>query len=93
MRPLGLLELELEPIDPCRRGLHSHALPGLLRHGKIGHPFEQRLFFAGEATHAHDCSTANGAHDSGVRAADEAITALTSVASLNATKSGSSGSS
>ena len=66
---------------------------GMLRHGKISHPFEQRLFFAGEATHANDCSTAHGAHDSGVRAADEAITALTLVASLNATKSGSSGSS
>jgi hypothetical protein len=49
---------------------------------------EQRLFFAGEATHVNDCSTAHGAHDSGVRAADEAITALTSVASLNATKAG-----
>jgi hypothetical protein len=31
---------------------------GMLRHGKISHPFEQRLFFAGEATNANDCSTA-----------------------------------
>ena len=42
---------------------------GMLRH-------EQRLFFAGEATHVHDYSTAHGAHDSGVRAAEEAMAAL-----------------
>jgi monoamine oxidase len=34
------------------------------------------LFFAGEATSAEDFSTAHGAHDSGVRAATEAIAAL-----------------
>jgi monoamine oxidase len=39
-------------------------------------PFEQRLFFAGEATHTDDFSTAHGAYDSGVRAAVESIAAL-----------------
>jgi monoamine oxidase len=39
-------------------------------------PFEQRLFFAGEATHTDDFSTAHGAYDSGLRAAEEAIAAL-----------------
>ena len=75
-------------------GAYSHALP---RHAAaredLARPFEQRLFFAGEATHVHDYSTAHGAHDSGVRAAEEAIAALTSVACMNAPKSGSSGSS
>jgi monoamine oxidase len=39
-------------------------------------PFEDRLFFAGEATHPFDFTTAHGAHDSGQRAADEAMAAL-----------------
>ena len=75
-------------------GAYSHALPGhAAAREDLAHPFEQRLFFAGEATHVHDYSTAHGAHDSGLRAAEEAIAALTSVAGMNATKSGSSGSS
>jgi len=39
----------------------------------LARPFGDRLFFAGEATHAFDFSTAHGAHDSGVRAAEEAM--------------------
>ena len=75
-------------------GAYSYALPGhAAAREDLARPFEQRLFFAGEATHVHDYSTAHGAHDSGVRAAEEAIAALTSVAGMNATKSGSSGSS
>jgi monoamine oxidase len=75
-------------------GAYSHALPGhAAARVDLAHPFEQRLFFAGEATDAHDYSTAHGAHDSGVRAAEEAISALTSVAGMNADRSGSSGSS
>ena len=35
-----------------------------------------QVFFAGEATNPDDFSTAHGAHDSGVRAAEEAIAAL-----------------
>jgi monoamine oxidase len=59
------------------RGAYSHALPKQAAARKdLARPFEQRLFFAGEATHAHDFSTAHGAHDSGVRAAEEAIAAL-----------------
>jgi len=42
----------------------------------LAQPYEQRVFFAGEATSPGDFSTAHGAHDSGVRAADEAIAAL-----------------
>jgi monoamine oxidase len=62
-------------------GAYSHALPGqATARGDLARPFEQRLFFAGEATHVHDYSTAHGAYDSGLRAAEEAIAALTSVA-------------
>jgi monoamine oxidase len=75
-------------------GAYSYALPGhAATREDLARPFEQRLFFAGEATHVHDYSTAHGAYDSGVRAAEEAIAALKSVAGMNATKRGSSGSS
>ncbi len=60
-------------------GAYSHALPGHAAARKdLALPFEQRLFFAGEATHPDDFSTAHGAYDSGVRAAEQAIVALTS---------------
>lgn len=58
-------------------GAYSYALPGQAGARKrLASPFEQRLFFAGEATSTGDFSTAHGAHDSGVRAATEAIAAL-----------------
>ncbi|MBV9289722.1 MAG: FAD-dependent oxidoreductase [Hyphomicrobiales bacterium] len=58
-------------------GAYSHALPGQSAARKyLAQPFEDRIFFAGEATNPSDFSTAHGAHDSGVRAADEAIAAL-----------------
>jgi monoamine oxidase len=58
-------------------GAYSHALPGHAEaRGELARPFEQRLFFAGEATHRSDFSTAHGAYDSGLRAAEEAIEAL-----------------
>ena len=75
-------------------GAYSYALPGQgAAREDLAHPFEQRLFFAGEATHVHDYSTAHGACDSGVRAAEEAIAALMSPAGMNVTNTGSSGSS
>ena len=58
-------------------GAYSYALPGCVTaRQRLAQPFEKRLFFAGEATSPDDYSTAHGAHDSGVRAATEAITAL-----------------
>jgi monoamine oxidase len=58
-------------------GGYSHALPG---HAKarltLAHPLEGRVFFAGEATHRTDFSTAHGAYQSGFRAAQEALAAL-----------------
>ena len=58
-------------------GAYSYARPGqAAARQDLARPFEQRLFFAGEATHRSDFSTAHGAHDSGVRAAEEALAAL-----------------
>ena len=61
-------------------GAYSYALPGqAAARDALAQPYAQRLFFAGEATHRSDFSTAHGAHDSGVRAAEEAIAALKSL--------------
>ena len=58
-------------------GAYSYALPGhAAARTALANPFEDRVFFAGEATSSGDFSTAHGAHDSGVRAAEEAIAAL-----------------
>ena len=58
-------------------GAYSYALPGqAAARQRLAQPFEDRLFFAGEATNGHDFSTAHGAHDSGARAAQEALAAL-----------------
>jgi monoamine oxidase len=58
-------------------GGYSYALPGhASARAALARPFDGRVFFAGEATSAGDFSTAHGAHDSGVRAAEEAIATL-----------------
>jgi monoamine oxidase len=55
-------------------GSYSHALPGhASSRGMLAAPVDGRLFFAGEATHVTDYSTAHGAWESGVRAAAEAL--------------------
>jgi monoamine oxidase len=60
-------------------GGYSYALPGHAgARQQLARPFDQRIFFGGEATNATDYSTAHGAHDSGVRAAKEALAALAS---------------
>jgi monoamine oxidase len=63
--------------DPWALGSYSHALPG--RAGEravLASPVEDRIFFAGEATHPQFYSTVHGAWETGLRAADEAIAAL-----------------
>jgi monoamine oxidase len=63
--------------DPWALGSYSHALPGRAGDRTIlAAPVEDRLFFAGEATHPTLYSTVHGAWESGLRAADEAIAAL-----------------
>lgn len=58
-------------------GAYSHALPTHAgARAVLARPFDDRLFFAGEATHVSDFSTAHGAYESGVRAAEEALAAL-----------------
>ncbi|GJE52713.1 Pseudooxynicotine oxidase [Methylobacterium tardum] len=58
-------------------GAYSCALPGQSKaRARLARPFEDRLFFAGEATHPFDFTTAHGAHDSGQRAADEVLSSL-----------------
>ena len=54
-------------------GSYSHALPGHAgARAVLARPVGGRLFFAGEATHQSDFSTAHGAWQSGLRAADQA---------------------
>jgi monoamine oxidase len=63
--------------DPFARGSYSHALPGQAhQRAVLAAPVDGRLFFAGEATSLNFFSTAHGAHDSGERAAKEALAAL-----------------
>ncbi|WP_242186903.1 FAD-dependent oxidoreductase [Sphingomonas sp. CARO-RG-8B-R24-01] len=63
--------------NPRIGGAYSCALPGHApARETLALPFNDRIFFAGEATNPIDFSTAHGAHDSGVRAAREAAAAL-----------------
>jgi monoamine oxidase len=62
--------------DTFARGSYSHALPGHAgARAVLAAPVDARLFFAGEATSPHFFSTAHGARDSGVRAAEEVLAA------------------
>lgn len=52
------------------QGSYSHALPGqAASRALLARPIADRIFFAGEATHVTDFSTAHGAWESGLRAA------------------------
>ncbi|WP_262267575.1 flavin monoamine oxidase family protein [Microvirga yunnanensis] len=58
-------------------GAYSYALPGRAgARDSLARPFDQRLFFAGEATERYDFSTAHGAYQSGLRAAEEVVASL-----------------
>jgi len=58
-------------------GAYSYALPGhASARDHLARPFENRIFFAGEATSRGDYSTVHGAFDSGARAANETLAAL-----------------
>lgn len=63
--------------DPWIQGSYSCAAPGRRNaRNQLAQSFDDRLFFAGEATSQTDFSTAHGALDTGIRAAREAITVL-----------------
>ena len=62
--------------DPLARGSYSFALPG--KSGcrqTLAAPVDDRLFFAGEACSTHDFSTAHGALETGIAAAEQVIAA------------------
>ena len=62
---------------PSIGGAYSHALPGrAAARATLAQPYDNRLFFAGEATHRTDFSTAHGAYLTGLRAAEEALSCL-----------------
>ena len=63
--------------DPYALGSYSHALPGHMGdRAVLASAVENRIFFAGEATHRAFYSTVHGAWLSGERAADEALASL-----------------
>jgi monoamine oxidase len=63
--------------DEFALGSYSYARPGAAgARTVLAAPVDGKLFFAGEATSLTGFSTAHGAYESGVRAADEALAAL-----------------
>ena len=66
--------------DPFSQGSYSFDQVGQQEgdRRKLAESINGRLFFAGEATHPHFHATVHGAYETGVRAAREALDALTS---------------
>ncbi len=65
--------------EPFIRGSYAYAVPGSGEpRAVLAAPVEDRLFFAGEACSAHKFTTAHGAYETGVAAAEAAIEALSS---------------
>ena len=63
--------------DPFALGSYSYALPGHADdRARLAAPVDNRLFFAGEACSPHYFSTAHGAYETGLRAADAALASL-----------------
>jgi len=63
--------------DPFIRGAYSHAGVGQAgARAILAEPVAERLFFAGEACSPHAFSTAHGAYETGVAAAEAALAAL-----------------
>jgi monoamine oxidase len=63
--------------DPFARGSYSYARPGHAEdRAWLAAPIDGRLFFAGEATSPNFFSTAHGAYETGLRAAEAALTSL-----------------
>jgi monoamine oxidase len=64
-------------IDPFARGSYSYALPGHADdRAVLAAPVEDRIFFAGEAYSRASYSTAHGAYETGVAAAENALKSL-----------------
>jgi monoamine oxidase len=65
--------------DPWSGGAYSHARPGgAWARAALAQPIDNRLFFAGEGCSPHSFSTAHGAAQSGVAAAESVLAAMRS---------------
>jgi monoamine oxidase len=63
--------------DPYACGSYSYAVPGNAdARAKLAAAVDNRIFFAGEACSAQDFSTAHGAHQTGIEAAEDVIAVL-----------------
>jgi monoamine oxidase len=63
--------------DPFARGSYSYARPGHAGdRARLAEPVDDRLFFAGEACSPHFFSTAHGAYETGLAAAEAALKSL-----------------
>lgn len=59
------------------RGSYSHALPGHAdARADLARPVDDRILLAGEACSAHDFSTAHGAYETGLAAADRLLSTV-----------------
>ncbi|MCC6946128.1 MAG: FAD-dependent oxidoreductase [Bradyrhizobiaceae bacterium] len=64
--------------DPHARGSYSYAMPGKAgARAILAQPVNDRLFFAGEACSAESFTTAHGAYETGVAAAESALAGVT----------------
>jgi monoamine oxidase len=73
LKPLGM---HLWGADPFARGSYSYAPPGHVDdRARLAAPVENRLFFAGEACSLDFFTTAQGAHQTGIAAADAILAA------------------
>jgi monoamine oxidase len=76
-RQLHPLERSAWRSDPFARGSYSYALPGHADdRARLAMPVDDRLFFAGEACSVNFFSTAHGAYETGLAAADAALASL-----------------
>jgi monoamine oxidase len=73
IKPIGM---HLWRADPYARGAYSYALPGHVDdRAKLAAAVEDRIFFAGEACATGYFTTAHGAYNSGIAAADAVLAA------------------
>lgn len=73
-------------LDSFSLGSYSYALPGFADcRQALAEPVEDRLFFAGEACSVGDFSTAHGAWQTGVTAADQVLVARKNAARIPST--------
>ena len=73
LRPLAVTDWS---VDPWSRGAYSHALPGHVDDRDVLARPEERLVFAGEACSRTAYSSAHGAYETGVAAAEAALVLL-----------------